>query len=225
MLNATPSRPLLSAAGSPIAATAAVALRTPTPGVSAIRRLATLFRCHSLSRRSISPISSSTLQPRAVRRSYSRKSRDCHERPGRRSAGPDRPQFRPDNSGVVCWREPGRERGFSGTHGTCNPVDLDRLRLFPVRTLRRPPSPVALDGNLAGRHPGRWPSSTIRISRSPAPGPREGPECRQSSKDSRFGQKCPATRARTAAAAPRFRRTDRTRRWRRPSAAARRHRA
>ena len=138
MLNATPSRPLLSAAGSPIAATAAVALRTPTPGVSAIRRLATLFRCHSLSRRSISPISSSTLQPRAVRRSYSRKSRDCHERPGRRSAGPDRPQFRPDNFGVVCWREPGRERGFSGTHGTCNPVDLDRLRLFPVRTLRRP---------------------------------------------------------------------------------------
>ena len=45
---------------------------------------------------------------------------------------------------------------------------------FPSGLFGDPPSPVALDGDLAGRHPSRWPSSAIRISRSPAPGRREG---------------------------------------------------
>ena len=48
---ATNSRPDLNAAGPPIAATTAVALSIPTPGTSATRRLATLLRCRSLSRR------------------------------------------------------------------------------------------------------------------------------------------------------------------------------
>ena len=59
------SRPDRNAAGSPIMATAAVAVSTPTPGIAAIRRLATLSRCQSLSRRSISPISSSRRLTRA----------------------------------------------------------------------------------------------------------------------------------------------------------------
>ena len=54
------SRPDLKAAGSPIAATAAVALTTPTPGIAAIRRLAGLCRCHTSSRRSITPTSASS---------------------------------------------------------------------------------------------------------------------------------------------------------------------
>ena len=59
------SRPDLKAEGSPIAATTAVAVSTPTPGISATRLLSALPQCHTPIRCSISAISWSSRPTRA----------------------------------------------------------------------------------------------------------------------------------------------------------------